>query len=128
MKTRMLHGLVWVALAVVPAWLAVDVSAADKKPTKTVTGKIKGADIKGGKTLSVYIDDAEQGEFLVLRGTEVGKELLKQVGATVKATGRVSKAYRDPGYDHVIDVVEYEVVTPAPAKKAPEAAAKRKTG
>ena len=89
----------------------VDVTRAEK-PTKTVTGIVRGYDSYKGKVTSITIKDAEQGEFLVLRGSEKGKELLRQVGATVKATGYLQKSNRDPEHTVVLDVIEFEVLTP----------------
>lgn len=83
-----------------------------EKPTKMITGKVKRAE--------VY-----QGEFLVVRSTEVGKQLVKHVGATVKATGYVKKARPDSEFKLVIDVLHYEIVPPdGPSSDATPALAK----
>ena len=83
-----------------------------EKPTKTITGTVKKADVYHGKVRGVYIKDAQEGEFLVVRSTEIGKELLKQVGVTVRATGYVKKARPDSDFTQVIDVLHYEIVPP----------------
>jgi len=83
------------------------------KPTKTITGVVLRDEVNRGQVRSVFIRDAEEGEFLVLRGTEMGNELLAQVGATVKATGYVRKARPDAGFPYAIDVLEYEIIVPA---------------
>ena len=80
-----------------------------EKPTKTITGLVKSFEVDRGKVRSVYIKDPREGEFLVVRSTEIGKELLKQVGATVRATGYPRKS-REPQFEQVIDVLRYEVV------------------
>jgi hypothetical protein len=83
-----------------------------KKPTTTITGIVKSAETYRGKIRSVYIEGREEGDFLVARGTEIGKELLKQVGETVTATGYVRESVRDLEFDHVIDVLSYEINRP----------------
>ena len=109
-------------LGLLVALTASDVFAA--KERKTVTGVVKRADVYAGKVRAVYIEEAEGDGYLVMRGTEVGKELLGQVGATLSATGFIRKATRDPEFELIIDVLEYEVLTPAEdsapkAKKKP---------
>jgi hypothetical protein len=105
-------------LGLLVALTASDVFAAKQK--KTVTGVVKRAEVYAGKVRAVYIEEAEGGEYLVLRGTEVGKELIEQVGATLSATGYIRKATRDPEFELIIDVLEYEIHTPRkePAPKA----------
>ena len=98
-------------LGLVVGLTAGDVFAAKQK--KTVTGEVKRAEVYAGKVRAVYIEEAEGDGYLVLRGTELGKELLGQVGATLSATGYIRKATRDPEFELIIDVLEYEVLTPA---------------
>jgi len=81
-----------------------------ERPTRTITGTVKKDEVYKGKVRSVYIKDAQEGDFLVARGTEIGKELLNHVGATVRATGYVKKARPDSDYAHVIDVLNYKIV------------------
>lgn len=80
-----------------------------EKPTKTITGVVESAEVYGGKVRAVHIKDPGEGDFLVVRSNEMGKELLKHVGATVKATGYVRKARPDSEFKHVIDVLHYEI-------------------
>ena len=91
-----------------------------EKPTKTIMGIVKSAEVYRGKVRSVYIEDSREGDFLVVRGTAIGKELLKHVGATVTATGYVRKSLRDPNFTHVIDVLHYEVATVENRKGRPQ--------
>jgi len=79
------------------------------KPTKTITGIVESAEVYEGKVRAVYIKDPGEGNFLVVRSTEMGKELLKHVGATVKATGYLKKTRPDSKFEHVIDVLHYEI-------------------
>jgi hypothetical protein len=79
------------------------------RPTKTITGIVESAEVYGGKVRAVYINDPQEGSFLVVRSTEMGKKLLKNVGATVKATGYLRKARPDSKFKHVIDVLHYEI-------------------
>jgi hypothetical protein len=81
-----------------------------QKPTKTITGVVKSAESHQGKILAVYIMDPSEGDFLVVRSTEMGKELLKHVGSTVRATGYVRKRPQDPKFSQAIDVLQIEVV------------------
>jgi hypothetical protein len=80
------------------------------KPTRTITGTVVSAEVYGGKVRSVYIKDSQEGDFLVVRGTEIGKELLKLVGVKVTATGYIRKTRRDPVFENVIDVLSYGLV------------------
>jgi hypothetical protein len=80
-----------------------------RKPTRTITGIVKSAEIYGGKVRSVYIADPEEGRFLVARGTDLGKELRGYVGSTVRAMGYVRKSVRDADFEFVIDVLHYEI-------------------
>ena len=82
-----------------------------EKPTTTVTGVVKRFEVDRGNVRSVYIEDPREGDLLVVRSTEIGKELLKRVGATVRATGYLRKS-REPQFEQVIDVLRYEVVLP----------------
>jgi len=123
MKARIL-GLA--ALAIVPVLIAssaaVELRAA--KPSKTIAGVVKSYEVYRGKVRTVYIKDAEHGEFLIVRGTEKGKELLTQVGASIRAKGYVRESVREPEFPFLFDVIEYEVIAPAaarPQKPAPEA-------
>ena len=111
-------------LGLVVGLAASDIFAAKQK--KTISGLVKRAEVYAGKVRAVYIAEADGGEYLVLRGTEVGKELLGQVGATLSATGFIRKATRDPEFELIIDVLEYEVLTPKEglAPKAEAAPAK----
>jgi hypothetical protein len=90
-----------------------------QKPTKVLTGTVKRAEVYKGKVRAVYIEDPQEGEFLVVRGTEVGKELLKHVGATVRATGYVRKPRPETEFELAIDVLNYEIV---PSEDEPAAA------
>lgn len=92
-----------------------------RKPTKTITGTVKKAEMYRGKVRAVYIEDRAEGDFLVARGTDISKELIKQVGATVKATGYVRKSTRDLEFDLVIDILRYEI--DPPEEPVPDAAA-----
>jgi hypothetical protein len=80
-----------------------------QKPTRTITGVVKAAESHKGKARAVYIADPSQGDFLVVRSTEMGKELLKHVGATVKATGYVRKRRLDTKFGETIDVLQFEI-------------------
>lgn len=80
-----------------------------QKPTKTITGTVKRAEVYKGKIRAVYIEAPGEGDFLVARGTDVSKELVKHIGATVKAEGYVKKSLRDPGFALVIDILSYEL-------------------
>lgn len=86
-----------------------------QKDKETITGVVKRAEVRGTKVRAVYLEDSNGGEYLIVRGTEVGKELLGQVGATLKATGYVRKSVRDKDFERTLDVLEYDVVSPAPA-------------
>jgi len=123
MKSRILG---WAALAIIPVLVAssaaVELRAA--KPTTTISGVVKSYEVYRGKVRTVYIKDAEHGEFLIVRGTEKGKELLNQVGASVKATGYARPSVREPEFPFVFDVVEYEIIAPPavrPVKPEPGA-------
>ena len=87
-------------------------SLAQKKTTKTITGKVLAYQVSREKVQSVYIRDPDQGEFLIQRSTDKGKELLRHVGATVKATGYDKESTREPEFKFVLDVLEYEVLEP----------------
>jgi hypothetical protein len=92
-----------------------------QKPARTITGTVKKAETYRGKVRAVYIEDHAEGDFLVARGTDISKELIKQVGATVRATGYVRKSIRDPEYALVIDILSYEIdPPPADATVTPE--------
>lgn len=111
MKTlRAVCQVMTLGLCVVALLAAGQVRA--EKPTKTITGTVKRAEVYSGKVRAVYIEDAQEGEFLVLRSTEIGKELLKHVGATIRATGYVKKARPDSDFTQIIDVLHYEIVPP----------------
>jgi hypothetical protein len=101
--------LLGIALALCLTALVTSGNLHAQKPTTTVTGTVKGAEVYRGKVRSVYIEDSADGDFLVLRGTEKGKELLGHVGDTVTATGYVRKQDRNPKFDQVIDVLSYEI-------------------
>ena len=93
-----------------------------QKPTKTITGTIKRAEVFRGNVRSVYIEAPGEGEFLVARGTDIGKELRAHVGSTVRATGYVRKSIRDAEFALVIDILSYELAPsdePAPESVAP---------
>jgi len=92
--------------------LLVPGAASAKKITKTVTGVVTASESYKGKVVGVFIKDLQEGDFVVFRGTEVGKELLEHVGSTVTATGYIKKSNRDPGYDNGIDILTYEVLPP----------------
>ena len=79
-----------------------------------MTGIVKAAEMYGTKVRSVYIRVAGGDDFLVVRGTRVGKQLVGEVGATVKATGYIRESRtKDLDFSHAIDVLEYEVVPEA---------------
>jgi len=92
------------------ALVAVGPAEAKKKVTLTITGEIKPAEKRNGKVVTVYIVDAEHGEFFVMRGTTVGKEVVKRVGQTIVATGFVGDAIREKEFERYIDILEYEEV------------------
>lgn len=94
--------------------------ARSEKPTTTITGVVKRDATYRDKVIGVYIRDAENTEFLVVRDAEKGKALLGLVGATVKVTGYVRKSKANPNYDFMIDVLEYEVVEAPKGKAVPK--------
>ena len=83
---------------------------AAKKATVTITGEVVVAEKRGDKVVLVFIKDADQGDFVVLRGTELGKEMAKLVGQEVHATGYTGKALRERKFERYIDVLEYRIV------------------
>jgi hypothetical protein len=106
------HGVRW-GMALVVCLVALGLFGgveAGKKTTATITGTIQPAETRHDKVILVFIQDAEQGDFVVLRGTEVAKELTKLVGQQIRATGYVGKALREKNFDTYIDILEYEIV------------------
>ena len=85
-----------------------------KRPEKTITGTVQQAELYRGKLRSVYIEDSAAGDFLVVRSTELGKELMRHVGEMVTATGYIKKTVRDTRFAEAIDVLKYEVVPAKP--------------
>jgi hypothetical protein len=116
MKRLCLHSI---ALAVLFGLMAsvVGQPVRAQKPTKTITGVVKRYEDARGNLRSVFIVDSDKNEFLVVRSTKKGKEVLGQVGAIVEATGYVKKS-RDTNFALVIDVLEYKIVTPSRASSA----------
>ncbi len=98
------------AVCLIAAFVSHDVQA--KKPTITISGTVKTAEMYRGKVVSVSIKDVAQGEFLVARSTEIGQELLRHVGAKVKATGYVKKPRPGSDFANIIDVLSYEIDAP----------------
>ena len=87
--------------------------------TITIAGLVRIAQFGArGETVRVYID-AEEEPVLVSR-RDKGKELLTQVGATVRASGYLRKIRSEEGFTKTIDVTEY--VVEAPAVKKPRKA------
>ena len=84
----------------------------------TITGVVRVAAMNShGKILSVYIDT--QDEEIFVSAKEKGKELLKQVRATVSVTGYLRRSQTTKDFDKVIDVIDYTVekaATPKPPK------------
>lgn len=93
-----------------PALLAGGPLEAKKKETITITGQIKPAEMRDGKVVTVYIVDSVHGEFLVMRGTELSKQVVQQVGTTIVATGYFGEAIRDKDFERYIDIIEFEPV------------------
>lgn len=116
-RNRGRNAVLVVILGLVVALAAGEILAA--KPKTTVTGVVKRAEVYAGKVRAVYIEAAEGDEYLVMRGTDIGKELLGHVGATLSATGYVRKATRDPEFELAIDVLEYEILAAAEPKGKP---------
>jgi len=82
-----------------------------QKTTTTMTGIIKAAEMYGTKVRSVYIRIDGGDDLLVARGTRIGKELLGEVGTTVKATGYLRESRsKDLDFANTLDVLEYEIV------------------
>jgi hypothetical protein len=66
-----------------------------------------------GNVISVFIDDPDQGEFLVAADGK-GPELLGHVGDTVEATGWVSEDDETGYFDYVLHVNSYTVMEDEP--------------
>jgi len=109
-RTGMGLHVIAVGLCLIAVLAVGDVRA--EKPTATITGTVEAAESSRGKVISVYIKDPDNVRFLVVRSTEVGKELLEKVGVTVTATGYVKKTRPESKFPQIIDVLSYEVDAP----------------
>lgn len=110
----------WLAIAAICAITTFGVcfdAAAGEDPV-TITGTVRASERGSrGEVRRIYLDAGE--ELIAIARREKGKELLTQVGATVKVTGYLRKTYNDEAFKRVIDVTEYTVEKPAPRRPAP---------
>lgn len=115
----MKRALQWAVLVVI--CLMAPLATAQNK-TMTIRGEVKPAQVtrNNAKVKMVYISDRDQGDYLVLRGTDASNDLRKRIGAIVEATGYIKKSQSYPDYKAVIDITEYEIIeTEDPAEDPP---------
>lgn len=82
----------------------------EDRATWTVTGQVQvDQEDDDGNVLSVFIEDFDQGDFLVA-GDGAGAELVDHVGETVEAIGWVTEDDDEGFYDYIIHVESYKIL------------------
>ena len=87
----------------------------------TIEGDIEEAeyDPETDDVISVSIWDAELGSVLIANSGK-GRELLGHVGDEVRVTGIINEFDEESGFDYVMDVTSYEVISQVESEEEPE--------